>query len=583
MSGVCVEQTEAPTPKLTQLRNSSTPRLDRDGIITFINAHPERYGNASIRYSTFSEYFARLKALRLDFPVLSTVPGESTMDSPSKSPPASPFMPHYMNGYYGSYPALKAAYGKGIQALRHAETWAAIASAKGFDEHQLGISDELDLHIGAAAAEIALMSHHDAIPATGYNFYTTDSTTRVQRGTRALLTRVLPRVLGSFSANGDPELIPHEEDNHDSWVCPSMGATDELLVVNSLVAASRLGDGTTRAIQFFACTSDLIVSLASTGKILESQADRVLDMDGKYLITTHVDLHGLNMTTLLFRQGVRTTNTDVFPPINTLAVANVSRERSSRDASEISISNSKFSVELSTTSGVAGVTLAAAGGKGAQEALDVQVIVYPGAGSSTYSFKPEPGNASLGAALAITSYDLFVQEGHLTSKARLVPHFSGFQDEERAAALGLSIADITFEALWVEVAKDDPFIRLSFDFGTVGRGSTEVGGYNIVGRLSHGCRKDVSWTYAESANRECHRPSSARKRAWHSLRPRSCALAAANPSRGRSWQQSILVPSPPCRAEKVRQITGGRTFGLPRVALPLQGARFAFLGGLGWS
>ena len=77
-----------------RFRDAEAQFSNMDKIINFINSNPTRYSNASIRYTTFSEYFARLKNLKVAFPVLSAVPGESTMESPSSSPASSPFMPH---------------------------------------------------------------------------------------------------------------------------------------------------------------------------------------------------------------------------------------------------------------------------------------------------------------------------------------------------------------------------------------------------------------------------------------------------------------------------------------------------------
>ena len=178
-----------------------------DQIVEFINANTDRYRelydrDVSIRYSTMHDYFSAIqqpiKEQGITFPIVK----------------GSPFMP-YWSGYYAGYPNLKREYSEVMVLLRHAE---AAVSSLAFAAHAglptaftFGSGAHVDRFItqameqlDAANAHIALVSHHDAIPGTGYSFFTRDTYRRMTQA-RTILIELIEATVGRTIGDGGRE------------------------------------------------------------------------------------------------------------------------------------------------------------------------------------------------------------------------------------------------------------------------------------------------------------------------------------------------------------------------------------------
>jgi len=506
--------------------NASFQFENMDKIVSYINSNPDRYRELhgreiSIRYSTMHDYFSAIaRPIRergLTFPVVE----------------GSPFMP-YWSGYYAGFPKLKRQYSDAISLLRHAE--AAVASLvveesafrSGVSHAHAAFIQQATEHLDAANAHIALVSHHDAIPGTGYSFFTRDTFRRLAEA-RAILLEVIEATIGRTIATGHHGVVGNGHDSHleiaigavpsarvpfalysgdedrplvvrkdeeTTWVCPPMGESVRLHVLNSLPWSD------TRLISVPTCRDDVAVIDASTGEPVHAQCDRSVTDDGSFILSFGpVELPPMGRQELDVIVPFVTTNTDQFPDMPDWASLrsaessssgssiqpNANPEDAANTHSKGSISSDEYTVYFSSERGIEAVWV---------EAMQLNVTLrhafhlYSGSGSNAYKFQ-DPGlheDFDNGTDLEVRGgYDWFAEVGELVQSVRLAPKDLALPDDYDNT-FDMSVADINIKSITVRLVSSGEaasHIELEYDLGTIERGIQQKG-YNLAVRVGPG-------------------------------------------------------------------------------------------------
>ena len=131
-----------------------------DQVIEEINAHPDTYGNASVRYTTLAGYFDHLNALDLEFPVKKSVSFEYGWPHAWTLQLTGNSSTQYQTGAPASRAAHKQHIRRSAELTRAAQLAHAVALAAG--KLPSSLADDLQ----PAWDANAVCQHHDSVPGT---------------------------------------------------------------------------------------------------------------------------------------------------------------------------------------------------------------------------------------------------------------------------------------------------------------------------------------------------------------------------------------------------------------------------------
>lgn len=222
----------------------------------FVASQPDRYVSSlglrlRLRYSTLSEYFARLHDLNPSLPVLRSSPflplvsGEGGMTAASWS------------GYYSGYPTLKEAARRADTLLRTAEALLSLAGPV------LSPADREALQ--HARRNVNLMPHHDNLPATGYNFNNVDLEVNLRRACASLEAVIAKATSSMATPDGSPGSMTTDPD--------VLRTIDDGQALVPVVLVNSAGWSRSEVVEVRVSRQDLMVTDAK-GQVLPSQVRR---------------------------------------------------------------------------------------------------------------------------------------------------------------------------------------------------------------------------------------------------------------------------------------------------------------------
>jgi hypothetical protein len=142
-----------------RFQNASLQFDNMDRLVAYIHLHPERYGNATLRYSTVREYqqalLTSMATSNKTFPVVS----------------GSHFLLLW-GGFYTTLPVLKQMVRVAETVLRtcHVRVFQALRQQESSNSEYFQWLTSLVKRLRLAQEVVALMQHHDALPATSYKY-----------------------------------------------------------------------------------------------------------------------------------------------------------------------------------------------------------------------------------------------------------------------------------------------------------------------------------------------------------------------------------------------------------------------------
>jgi alpha-mannosidase II len=150
-------------------QNASLQFDNMDRLVAYIHLHPERYGNTTLRYSTVREYqqalLTSMATSNQTFPVVS----------------GSHFLP-YWGGFYTTLPVLKQMVRVVETVLRtcHVRVFQALRQPESANHEYFHWLTNLVKRLRSSQEVVALMQHHDALPATSYKYVLADYMIQLQ-------------------------------------------------------------------------------------------------------------------------------------------------------------------------------------------------------------------------------------------------------------------------------------------------------------------------------------------------------------------------------------------------------------------